>query len=629
MVMLEFFFKSTPCRLDLSLSALLAVALFWRPLPGWCQEPISIECSEDGLRTALELGGAFRFDCGGVATTITLTGTLIISTDLTLEGTNQSVTISGGGTVPLFTVQPGVRFTLKNVTLADGKETGLDGTNGAAGGDATSGALFNNGGAVTLVNCRLTGHSAAAGTGANGVVRLNGSGGNGGNGGNAVGGAIYNNGDLLLTNCVFSGNTAAGGAAGNGADANASGNGSSGGGGGSGGAGYGGAIYNAAGGTLVAYDCTFASNRVSGASGGLGGNGSGLGSNGANGLPGGGYSGGIFNDGGVVTLLFSTFNGNSAISTNGGAGKANTFEGKGGDGTPGGVAGGGGVWNYNGTLTATNCTFFANSVTGGNGGAGGAGGSQGFGGNGGNGGAGGGGYGGSLFNSGTGSTLLVSCTLTFGKAKGGTGGAGGAAGSSFAHAGSTGADGASFGGNVANDTGTLSLKNAMMGYSKSTGGDGAGLITDGGYNLSSDTSVPLSATGSRTNVSLFLGTLGNNGGPTLTVPILSTNSPAWNNGNNDVGLPVDQRHLLRSGSRDIGAYEFSAADLAATLSIRLQTNQVLIVWPSTSTGYSLQSTPALWPASWTLVTNTPAQVGSEYVVTNTLASSNRFYRLIK
>jgi len=56
---------------------------------------------------------------------------------------------------------------------------------------------------------------------------------------------------------------------------------------------------------------------------------------------------------------------------------------------------------------------------------------------------------------------------------------------------------------------------------------------------------------------------------------------------------------------------------------------VLIVWPSTSTGYSLQSTPALLPASWTLVTNTPAQVGSEYVVTNTLASSNRFYRLIK
>jgi autotransporter-associated beta strand protein len=54
-----------------------------------------------------------------------------------------------------------------------------------------------------------------------------------------------------------------------------------------------------------------------------------------------------------------------------------------------------------------------------------------------------------------------------------------------------------------------------------------------------------------------------------------------------------------------------------------------LFWSSASGGYNLEATPALSPAAWSLVTNEPLIFNADYHVTNSLASTNRFYRLHK
>src|SRR5207245_8066232 len=136
------------------------------------------------------------------------------------------------------------------------------------------------------------------------------------------------------------------------------------------------------------------------------------------------------------------------------------------------------------------------------------------------------------------------------------GGSGGAAGSTVRRAGNAGPAGADFGGGIANISGTIILKNTLLGYSVS-GGNGAGVITDGANNLSDDVSFAFTESSSRTNFQFALGLLGDNGGPTFTVPIISSESPPVDAGNDAACLPVDQRHLARAGTCDIGAFEYN------------------------------------------------------------------------
>src|SRR5438874_2622731 len=65
------------------------------------------------LAAALAGGGTVTFECGG---TITLTHPITIAADTTLDGTGQSPTISGGNAVRLFNVNPGVTFTIINLS---------------------------------------------------------------------------------------------------------------------------------------------------------------------------------------------------------------------------------------------------------------------------------------------------------------------------------------------------------------------------------------------------------------------------------------------------------------------------------------------------------------------------------
>jgi hypothetical protein len=210
------------------------------------------------------------FNCGGAAT-ITVTSTkTIISADTTIDG-GSLITISGGSSVGVFSVNSGVNFTVQNLTIA----------NGNAGEFGNGGGIYS----ADVTNSTFSGNSA---------------GGPGSTNGNGNGGAIasYGTVTVTVTNSTFSGNSAADG--------------------------WGGGIYNL--GTLTVTNSTFSGNRAYrvGASGGVGGGA--ISNDGTlevtnstfSGNSTGGVGGGIFNYGGTVAITNSTFTGNSASVGGGG-----------------------------------------------------------------------------------------------------------------------------------------------------------------------------------------------------------------------------------------------------------------------------------------------------------------------
>jgi hypothetical protein len=299
------------------------------------------------LRGALAGGGTVTFalaDC-----TMTLLGTLNITANTTINSgirfvttlgvVYNSITLSGGGAVRLFTVAAGATLTLNNLTLSGGS---------APGGQFSTGGAILNFGTLNANNTRFLSNSASSQGGAidneNGAaayiaggtftsntvfgVSLQDQGVQGQGGaiyndgllditssaftlnGAPEAGAIYNNGDGLLfvsLSSSFANNSARlqGFANGGGAIKNVS-------------AAYsglsayitestftgnsavaaGGAILNS--GDMTVSNCTFSSNTESGAI--FGGNGGGA----------------IFNDSGVVTVSGSTFQQNTAQHSNGG-----------------------------------------------------------------------------------------------------------------------------------------------------------------------------------------------------------------------------------------------------------------------------------------------------------------------
>ena len=107
--------------------------------------------------------------------TITLLSTLPNITDaagLTIDGTGQAITVSGGGTVQVMVVSSGAQLTLESLTVADGFISG-------------AGAGILNSGTLNVSNSTFSGNSAQG-----------------------VGGGIYNVGTLSVVNSTFSGNNA-------------------------------------------------------------------------------------------------------------------------------------------------------------------------------------------------------------------------------------------------------------------------------------------------------------------------------------------------------------------------------------------------------------------------------------
>jgi hypothetical protein len=316
-------------------------------------------CTESALDAAVAAassGDTIHFGCSG---TITLTSTLVIMSDLTLDGTGQNVTLSGGHAVQVLSVASGVTFTLNHLTVANGLAAGSDGNGGVGRG----GGLYTFGATLSLSNCIFSGNTAQGGRGSNGGDNPGSYGGPGGDGGDAQGGGLYSGGGTLtITNCRFSGNAARGGTAGNG------GNGSNGGHGGNAGSGFGGSFYVTET-ALTLTNSSYIGNIAQGGTGGSGGNGvygGGYGAFGGGGWGGGGdYSTSVSV---ALSVANSTFSGNVARGGPGGNGGTGdpAHSGGGGVGGEGGIAYGGGLFSATSPTSVSVSSTFVDTTFSGN-----------------------------------------------------------------------------------------------------------------------------------------------------------------------------------------------------------------------------------------------------------------------
>ncbi len=252
-------------------------------------------CTQGALRAALAGPGPVTFACDGA---ILLTNTLVISSDIVVDGSGHWVTLSGGNLVQVIGVNSNVTFSALNLTIANGVST-------------NGGAIYNAGGTVNLTNCTFVGNC-ARGTSSDW----------GATGGNGDGGAIYSSGSVNASLCAFLGNAASGGAGGEG--------GTIitgpwwqpiGGPGGPGGQANGGAICSS--GMLTVDHSLFAGNTVAGGPGGPGGDGTDgykLGTGGGDGGNGGDGSGAAVFNSGMATLLNCTLAGDACLGGPGGPG---------------------------------------------------------------------------------------------------------------------------------------------------------------------------------------------------------------------------------------------------------------------------------------------------------------------
>ena len=473
------------------------------------------------FQNALNKGDTITFLA---SSSLTLTSALQITTNVFIDGSNLSITISGGNAVRLFNVASNTTLIIAKLSLVDGKST-----NGAG--------IFNSGGNVFLTNCVLSGHAAS---GTNGVNGNNGSSGNDGRNGTSgttgMGGAIYNlAGTNVLVNCTISSNVATGGNggnAGNGGDGSQFGG--NGGNGGGGAAARGGAIYNS--GTVLIFNSSIINNHAFGGDGGSGGGG---GAGSFPGLPGSGGTGSIGQGGGIYNLGVVTIT-NSTFFTNTVEGGLTQHAGANSDGKSGGAGNGGGIYNLGEVLIDTS-TFNQNASLGGKGGdvyssevlKGGSGGS---------------GSGGAIYNSN--SVTIISSTFATNNATGGPGGV------NAAFPANNGSTGQTLGGNTYRLSGTVFLRNTILAKGLS-GPSCSGGVTDGGYNICSDSSCNFTATfKSRNSLNPQLAAIANNGGLTRTMALLTT-SPAVDMGDPGICGGFDQRGVERpQGTNcDVGAFE--------------------------------------------------------------------------
>ena len=513
------------------------------------------------LDAALAGGGTVTIACDGVIYK-PYSESDSITTNTVIDATGHHITLDGwsGWGGQMFNVSTGATLTLNNLTVADSF------VNFTVNDVLIAPAVTNGGGAIynqgTLVinNCTFTNNYALGLNGTNGANGINVASGTAGNGtagtagGNISGGVIYNQGTLTVNNGIFDNNAAIGGTGGSGGNGGNTTTGTPGTGanGGIGGMAKGGAIFNANTNnvSMTITNSYFNDDEVVGGQGGDGGNG-GLAnsSEGANGVGGAGTNG----FGGALyiyrkaTVWNSTFFSQGAFGGSGGN-NGQTTGASGNTAGPKGANGYGGAICNVGTNAIINCTFAENQAIGGDGGDG-SGGTVG-----GTGGAGGNAYGGGIYS--TNQIGLTNCTLSLDATFAGEGGYGGLP------SGADGTNGTFTGANVVRTNGTFTLKNSILAGGSGYGGNGSGTFVDGGENISDDSSITLNGTGSHSSTNPDLSdVIGDNGGPTPTIPILA-GSPAINAADSTAAPQYDQRGFMRVGAPDIGAFEYGSASVS-------------------------------------------------------------------
>jgi hypothetical protein len=335
----------------------------------------SIDGKTIGLTTPVNDLSANSTMAGPSAFFINNNDTLVIDGQ---TGLTKGITINGPGTgsppfFRLFDIAAGSSLTLQSLTLSGGDAHGFRGgftSAGGAGGASAGlgGAIFNQG-TLMIQSSTLTGNTAQGGTGGYRRYEFQDGGGAGGGGlgyqghattnyfGGSGGGPNGGNPGISPTQGATDGDFGGGGGGGYGGFANGSGPGGKGGfGGGGGGGGAGGGSGTAGGGGGFGGGGGGAPTLTSTVAGTFYGGGSGR--NGGGG--GAGMGGAIFNDEGSVTITNSTITGNTAQGGAGGTGSDPKLSGS--DGTAGKGLGGG-IFNLNGTVSLNNDTIDANTAT--------------------------------------------------------------------------------------------------------------------------------------------------------------------------------------------------------------------------------------------------------------------------
>lgn len=422
-------------------------------------------CTEAAFDNALSGGGLVTFNCGPSPYTLTITNQKTISANTTIDGGNL-IKLSGGNSTGLFTVNADVSLDLQYLTLTEANAN-------------PGGAVFNNG--TVLLSNVLFSNNAAAGGIAGAVINLgtliviNSSFIN--NHAGLYGGALANNGTATITSTTFAGNQAP----------------------------IAGAIYNN--GPMTIRGSNFDNNTTT--------NGGGA---------------GIFNDD-ELTVFNSTFSNNTTSVGQKGGGIFNVIYATAmvirssfiNNGAPGGF--GGAIYDE-GSLTILRDVFTGNSTSGG--------------------------LGSGVFSSTANLTTVIDSTFS-GNLDGNPGGG-------FVADGPTTIINSTFyanqGGGLANEgSDIVSVKNTIL--AANTPYNCFSTITSEGHNLEDANSCEFSGLGDLPNTNPTLGPLADNGGPTQTHALLY-GSPAINAGTNDGCPPADQRGVMRPllGTCDIGAYEF-------------------------------------------------------------------------
>ncbi len=543
-------------------------------------------CTQAALATALNGGGLVTFNCGG-AHTITLTSQQTITANTTIDG-GGLITLSGGGATRVFNIQNGATVTLRNLTIANGHSsadgggiyaerlstliienstlTGNTGHNG--GGLATNGwGAHDAGVAVTISNSTFTNNTATA-------VAIPG----GGNGG----GGIYLSGgsSATVTDSTFSGNHSQNGGAihllhsdlhtVNVTFHNNTANNTAGGGGG-------GAIYmdgtKNLSGELLIERSTFSSNSTNQLGGAI-------------------FS--FITQDGRTTINQSTFDHNLTTGGNGGAiyhqshthlapltVNNSTFVYNTATAVPANDAGqGGALWLINSPVTITNSTFAYNEAIH----------TQNLPGDDWH-----RGFGGAIRTSDN--TTIINSTFT----------------NNYA---------GFVGGAIA---GAATVRNTII--SNNTGGNVWQIqqnctdeLNNGGHNIQ----FPQRVTGNwndyecfagQTAVNPLLGSLGDYGGPTQTIPLLA-GSPAINAATNCPA--TDQRGFARNGPCDIGAYEYGGGLLLHSISPSLSGLNQVQSFTLTAQGVGFTPTTVVrWQGN-----ERPTTYVSEFVVTAVIPASD-------
>jgi hypothetical protein len=197
-------------------------------------------------------------------------------------------------------------------------------------------------------------------------------------------------------------------------------------------------------------------------------------------------------------------------------------------------------------------------------------------------------------------------------------------------AGFSGSNGVAAGTQVANTNGTLVLHSSIIAYG-GTNGNAYGTITDDGFNISSDGSANLNSGASYNFTDPQLASLANYGGPTLCMALLP-DSPAIDTADSSDFPAIDQRGFVRpiGDGPDMGAYEYGSYQPGVLLlNVTSATNNVLLTYITALPGsYRLQASTNL--TTW-IDLNTNGPFSSVTNISQTISQQGlnvRFFRLL-